>query len=55
MECKHEFIGISSGVRCKLCGKSLTAEQYRDYITPKLKEEKPQPRRKRGKEVQGHD
>lgn len=53
MECKHEFIGISSGVRCKLCGKFLTAEQYRDYLKPK--EEKPQTRIKRGKEVQGHD
>lgn len=27
MNCKHEFVGRSDGVKCRLCGLFLTAEQ----------------------------
>ena len=29
MSCKHEFMGRSDGVKCRLCGLFLTAEQFR--------------------------
>nr|DAQ84637.1 MAG TPA: Spt4/RpoE2 zinc finger [Caudoviricetes sp.] len=29
MSCKHEFVGRSDGVKCRLCGLFLTAEQFR--------------------------
>lgn len=34
MECRHEFIGDSKGVQCRLCGKRMTAEEYREHLEP---------------------
>lgn len=34
MNCNHEFIGTVSGVQCKKCELSMTAEQYRKYLNP---------------------
>lgn len=32
MDCKHEFIGNAEGVKCSLCGLSMTREEYREYL-----------------------
>lgn len=34
MECKHEFIGDAQGVQCRLCGKRMTPEEYREHLEP---------------------
>lgn len=40
--CKHEFIGHAEGVKCSLCGLTLTTEEYRKYLKGEVKtEEKP--------------
>ena len=41
MSCKHEWEGVSDGVRCVRCGKTLTAVEYLKQLNKKRKEEAP--------------
>lgn len=39
MSCRHEWEGVSDGVRCVRCGKTLTAVEYVKQLTKKPKKE----------------
>lgn len=43
MDCKHEFIGGSDGVTCRLCGQGMTQEQYRLFLHPPEPKEPEEP------------
>ena len=34
MDCKHDFIGGASGVKCTKCGLTMTHEEYNKYLKP---------------------
>ncbi len=34
MSCNHQFIGHARGVTCKICGLSMTPDEYRAFIMP---------------------
>lgn len=40
MSCKHEWEGVSDGVRCVRCRKTLTAEEYAKLTKKPKKEDK---------------
>lgn len=33
--CKHEFIGSKDGVKCKLCGLTMTPSEYAEFLKSK--------------------
>lgn len=35
--CKHEFIGTSTGVHCSKCGLKMSPEEYAKFIYPESK------------------
>ena len=58
MDCKHEFIGMSTGVVCKRCQMRMTAEEFRAYLVAQAKpaeevteEAKPKAKKRKAKEV----
>ena len=46
IECKHVFEGNKDGVKCRFCGKQMTAAEYVKFLKPKKAEPKTETKKK---------
>lgn len=54
MPCNHKFQGHKDGVTCLLCGLTMTAAEYVEYLKPPDKPEAPKRTRKK-KEITANE